>query len=650
MIESSIKTITLISLIASANFALRAEIRPNSLFSDNAVLQRNQRVPVWGAATSGETVTLQFAGQKVSAIAEDGHWQVWLNPLEAGGPFTMTISGDNDFITLTNILVGDVWLASGQSNMQYPLGPSWWAAPMPDWKRNVAGANYPQIRQFFVPMGLSYHQVSDVKGNWAVCSPKTAADYSAVGYFFARALQKDVKVPIGLLFSAWGGTVAEAWTSPDFLEKMPAFTNALSAIQEVDKVPFPKVLAKWYYTNDPGSAAVPAWSAPSYDVQSWPTMNLPNYFQNAGLPNFNGIVWFRKEIDLPDSWTGKGATLHLGKIDDQDTTWVNGVQVGGRFSFAASRDYDVPASALHPGRNVIAVRVLDTGGLGGLYGNAENMKLEALDDSSVPPIDLTGDWQYRATTELTNLPPVPSNPANNPNVVTVLYRGMIEPLEPFPFKGVIWYQGESNDDTQKRAAQYRILFPLMIEDWRQHWGIGNFPFLFVQIAPYMSMTPEIRESQLLTLEQVPNIAMVVQTDAGEPDFLHPTNKRMVGERLALAARALAYGEPIEYSGPVYQSMKIEGTKVVLSFTHAGGGLVANGGDLKGFTIAGSDEQFVPAEAEIEGGTVVVTSDQVTQPVAVRYGWGNVPDVNLYNKQGLPASPFRTDVPLTDPNL
>jgi sialate O-acetylesterase len=647
--KSHVKISILLLALVSIHFTSRAEIAPDSLFSDNAVLQRNQLVPVWGTATKGEKISVEFAGQKVSTLAMDGGWRVWLKPLKAGGPFTMTIIGSkDDSLALTNILVGDVWLASGQSNMQDPLGPTWWAQPIRNYEKEIAAASYPQIRQFKVPMVLSYHHVSDVEGNWTVCSPKTAGDFSAAGYFFARDLQKDVKVPIGILFSAWGGTVAEAWTSADFLKKMPAFTNALSAMQTVDEAQYPEVLAEWYCTNDIGSSAAPAWSDPSFDAQSWPKMKLPNYFQHAGLPNFNGIVWFRKEIYLPDSWTDKGAMLHLGQIDDQDTTWVNGVRVGGMFSFADFRNYAVPAPVFKPGRNVIAVRVLDTGGLGGIYGKPENMKLEVADDPQIAPVDLSGEWQYHATMALTNLPTVPVDPSSNPNVVTVLYRGMIEPLEPFSFKGVIWYQGESNDDTPKRAFQYRSLLPLMIRDWRNHWGIGDFPFLFVQIAPYRDMTPLIRESQLLTLEQVTNTAIVVLTDAGEADNIHPRNKQIVGARLALAARALAYGEHIEYSGPLYQSMNIEGSKAVLSFTHIGNGLMAKGGALKGFAIAGTDKEFVPAKAEIQGDTVVVSSDKVAEPVAVRYGWSNVPDVNLYNKEGLPASPFRTDIPLTSP--
>ena len=633
----------MLCVIFSMSCAIPAAIIPNSLFSDNAVLQRNQPLPVWGTAKTGEKVRVEFAGQMVSTVAKDGKWLIRLKLLQPGGPFTMTITGDDNSLTLTNILVGDVWLASGQSNMQDPLGPTWWAAPISHWQAEVAAADHPQIRQFKVPMVVSYRPGSDANGSWAVCSPKTAGDFSAAGYFFARDLQPTIKVPIGILFSAWGGTVAEAWTSAESLAKIPDFTNALAAIHNVDPSQYPRFLAEWYDTNDPGSAAHPAWSDALADFNDWKTMKLPTYWQHAGLSNFNGIVWFRKEIDLPGTWTGKAASLHLDTIDDQDTTWVNGIRVGAMFSFADRRNYLVPAGVLKLGRNVITIRVLDAGGLGGIYGQSANMKLELPGNTPMASIDLAGEWHYKATTPLAKLPPIPSNPINNPNVVTVLYNAMIAPLRPFPIKGVIWYQGESNDDSNQRARQYRTLFPLLINDWRQHWGIGKFPFLFVQIAPYNQMTPEIREAQLLTLKKVQNTGMVVLTDVGDADNIHPADKQTVGARLALAARALAYHEKVEFSGPLFQSMKIKGHQVSLRFTHVDGGLVAKGGPLKGFTIAGTDKRFVPAQAKIAGDTIVVTSDQVSAPVAVRFGWSNVPDVNLYNQAGLPASPFRTDM-------
>jgi sialate O-acetylesterase len=625
---------------------VHAEIRPNSLFSDNAVLQRDQSVPVWGTAREGEKVSVEFAGQKVSGVAKDGKWMVRLHPLAAGGPFDMVIAGEDNSMTLTNILVGDVWVASGQSNMQDPLGPSWWAAPVKNWQAEVAAANFPQIRQFKVPMVAASRPQADVDGAWSVCSPQTVPAFTAAGYFFARDLQQTTKAPVGILFSAWGGTVAEAWTSGESLERVPDFTNGVAAIMAADPAAYPRILADWYRTNDPGSAAQPAWSDPGFVASDWKTMKLPTYWQHADLPGFNGIVWFRKVIDLPAVWDGKGGSLHLDTIDDQDTTWVNGVQVGAMALFSDVRDYHVPAGVLKAGRNVISIRVLDTGGLGGICGRGKNMKLELAGSEDVAPVLLAGDWQYRATTALAKLPAVPANPAGNPNVPTVLYNAMVAPLVPFAMKGVVWYQGESNDDTDHtfhRTTQYRTLFPLLISDWRQHWGQGDFPFLFVQVAPYRDLTPRIREAQLMALKRTKNTAMVVLMDAGEAANIHPANKQVVGERLALAARALAYGEKIEYSGPIFKNMKVKGNKVVLQFDHVGAGLLAKDGELKGFVVAGADKAFVPAQAEIVGKTVVVSSGQVAAPAAVRYGWENIPDVNLFNQAGLPASPFRTDV-------
>ncbi len=619
-----------------------ADVKPNSLFNDNAVLQRDCVAPIWGTARDGEKITVEFTGQKVSTVAKDGKWMVRLKPLQAGGPFTMTIAGDIT-ITLTNILVGDIWVASGQSNMERPLRACSWAPPIDNWQAEVAAANYRQLRQFYVPENMAYSPVADANGNWMVCSPKTAPDFSAVGYFFGRDLQQAIKVPVGILFSTWGGTVAEAWTSANSLKKVPDFTEALSTVHEMaannncDTNKYEQLLDEWYRQNDPASTAQPAWSATDLGASKWKEINLPTQW------DYVGVVWFRKEINLPESWVGKNAILHLGPIDDQDTTWMNGVRVGSMHKWDDVRNYSVPSSVLKAGRNVIVVRMLNTGGVGGIDGKSEQMKLEVPEDNQSPSIPLAGAWQYLDSVPLTKTSPVPQNPANNPNVPTVLFNAMIAPLQSYPIKGVIWYQGEANND---RAKQYQILFPLLIDDWRKQWHEGHFPFLFVQIAPFCGMTPEIREAQFLTLKQSPNTAMVVITDAGDANDIHPSHKQVVGERLALAARGLAYAEKIEYSGPLFDSMRIENSRAILSFTHAGSGLVTKGGELKGFTLAGEDKTFVPAHAEIQGDEIVVTSDQVAKPVAVRYGWANVPDVNLYNKEGLPASPFRTDLNTT----
>jgi sialate O-acetylesterase len=632
-----------IVLALSAVAPLRAEVKPNSLFSDNAVLQRDQGIPVWGTAGEGEEVSVDFAGQHASTVAKDGKWRVQLKAMPANStPQTMTIRGENT-IAIKNILVGDVWVASGQSNMERQLGMRAGQKPIENWEAEVAAANYPEIREYYVPEQTAYSPKAEAGGNWQVCTPQTVGDFTAVGYFFARDLYLAEKVPIGVLFTSWGGTVAEAWTSREALESMPDFKADLEQVQQVEKnsdsvaARFAEQLERWYAEND---SAGPDWSAPDFSATDWRTIELPSAWESAGLPDYDGIVWFRKEIDLPAEWAGQRAVLHLGAIDDDDTTWINGVRVGATQGYNVPRDYAIPASALKAGRNVIAVRALDTFGPGGFVGNAADMKLESTNGSSLAPIPLAGEWRLHESAPLSKMSAVPRSPRNNQNTVTVLYNAMLAPLQSFPIKGAIWYQGESNAD---RARQYRELFPLMIADWRRSWGGHDFPFLFVQIAPYEGMGPEIREAQFLTLEKSPNTAMAVTTDVGDAHDIHPARKAPVGARLALAARALAYGEKLEFSGPLYDSVKFGNGAAVISFTHVGEGLVAKDGKLKGFTIAGADGKFVPAQAEIESGTVKVSSDQVPEPKAVRYGWANVPDVNLFNAAGLPASPFRSDV-------
>ena len=465
--------ICLLAFSTLFGFAARAEVKPNSLFADNSVLQRGVRVPIWGTAASGEKITVRFAGQSVSTIATNGTWKVWLKSMKASAkPQNLTIAGDT-ISTFTNVLVGDVWVAGGQSNMERQLGPR---PPQPQivgWKEAAATADFPEIRQYYVPEHSATTPAAEAVGNWKICSPVTAPEFSAVAFFFARAIHQTEKVPVGILFSAWGGTMVEAWTSAASLETMT---------------------------------------------------------------NFHGIT---EAIKNPTNSTSELVSKH-----------------------------------------------------------------------------------------------------NTPTAPTVLYNAMIAPLQSFPIKGVIWYQGEANND---RARQYRELFPLLIADWRKGWNLGDFPFLFVQIAPFKAMRPELREAQLLTLKKSRQTAMVVTTDIGDPNNIHPARKAPVGERLALAARALAYGEKLEYSGPLFSSSKIMDSKVVISFTHTGKGLAAQDGALKGFTIAANDGKFVPAQAEIKGRTVLVWSDEIPSPIAVRYGWANVPDVNLFNLQGLPASPFRTDI-------
>ena len=629
--------------------AISAELNP--LFQNNAVLQCDARVPVWGTARDGEKIAVKFGGQDVATVATNGVWKVWLRPMQPDAtPQTLTVRGDT-ICEITNVLVGEVWVAGGQSNMERALGLSAGQKPITDWEHEVAAAKYPEIRQFYVPHTQSFTPQMTVAGNWSVCSPETVMDFTAVGYFFARDLFAARHVPIGIIHSSWGGTPAEAWTSEGALQKLPDFAGPLAEMKRAAANPeqaHREAMARqeaWFQKVDPASKPGAAWSTADLDTSEWKAMTLPTHWEDAGYPGFDGIFWFRRTFEMPADWDGGDVTLHLGAVDDIDSTWVNGVEVGATIGWDVPRVYRVPGDSLKHGTNVIAVRVLDTGAGGGLYGGKDAMRLvyDSHCDNSTKTskfLSLAGSWLCQQSVSLKTTGWPPGDFGQSPNTPTVLYNAMITPLLPYAIRGVIWYQGEANVG---RERQYRSLFPAMIADWRQAWGEGDFPFLFVQIAPYSGMTPEIREAQLLTLERTTNTAMAVTIDCGDADDIHPAHKQPVGARLALAARALAYGERIEYSGPLFDSMKIDGSDAILRFTHIGGGLVAKNGELEGFTIAGADKVFHPAQAKIVGDTVVVNSGGVPKPVAVRYGWANVPEGNLFNRAGLPASPFRTDV-------
>jgi sialate O-acetylesterase len=471
-------------------------------------------------------------------------------------------------------------------------------------------------------------------------------NFTAVGYFFGRDLHQARHVPIGLIHSSWGGTMAEVWMSEMALSKRPDFADALAQVKRLatNRAPVKREIRAqqdtWYARVDPGSKATPFWSAAALDTSSWKPMKLPAYWEDAGYPDFDGVFWFRRTFDLPKNWDGADVELHLGAVDDNDTTWVNGMEVGATTGYNRPRIYRVPGTGLKPTNNVIAVRVLDLGLGGGLYGGNDPMRLVVNAGGQTNFIPLTGEWLCRQGVSLAKSGWPPDDSSLTPNVPTELYNGMITPLLPYAMRGVIWYQGESNVG---RDRQYRTLFPALIADWRQAWGEGDFPFLFVQLAPFNGNTPELREAQLLTAQHTTNTAMAVTIDCGDANDIHPPHKQPIGARLALAARALAYGEKLEYSGPVFESMNIKGSNAVLRFTHIGGGLVAKDGPLQGFTAAGEDKVFHPAQAEISGKTIVVHSAAVSRPVAVRYGWANVPEGNLFNRAGLPASPFRSDV-------
>lgn len=615
----------------------------SAMFGDSMVLQRGRSLPFWGWTTPGQTVTVAAAGKTARANADQsGYWKATLPALPVGGPIQVTVQGPQS-VTLHNVLVGDVWVCSGQSNMEFGIGNAINA------EQEIAAADYPQIRLFTVqkkialkPQTALGRDPAQLMGLWSVCTPQTVRTggwngFSAVGYFFGRNLYQNLHIPIGLIHTSWGGTPAEAWTSETALQTMPDFRPALTALDQARSgpdTPFEQRVTDWYAKSDPDGNA----SDPAADTSAWKTMALPTAWEQAGLPNFDGIVWFRREVTLPDGAAGQAATVDLGPIDDNDTTWVNGTQIGHTENYMAPRHYTIPAGVLKAGRNVIAVRVLDTGGAGGFYGQPAQMHLDV---AGQPALSLAGDWVYKIGADMKSLPPFPSQMANNPNYPTVLFNGMIAPVAPFAIKGAIWYQGEANSG---RAAQYQTLLPTMIGDWRAHFGEGDFPFYIVQLAnwaPGGSAWPELQEAQALTGDRVRNSGYSVTNDIGDANDIHPKNKQEVGRRLALVALAKTYGQKVEYSGPVLKSVQGAGDHLRLTFTHLAGGLVAKGGgDVRGFEVAGADGKYASATGTIAGDTLLISAPGVSSPVSVRYAWAGNPVCNLYNKAGLPAGPFR----------
>jgi sialate O-acetylesterase len=627
---------------------LLAAVQLASPFGDHMVLQHGKPVPVWGTAAAGEKVAVAFAGQTLVVIASaDGRWRVDLKPLHVaatGAELTVTGSATPAPLVLHDVLVGEVWICGGQSNMERQLGPRPGQKPIVNWEAEVAAATHPLFRQLDVKQTRAVTPQTKVDASWSVCSPATAVDFTAVGYFFGRDLLVARGVPVGIIYASWGGTPAEAWTSREGLAGFPEFADAFDLIAKQAADPagaardYAAQLSKWYVANDPGTGEHP-WSDPATETTGWETMNLPVQWEQAGHPGFDGVVWFRRSFDLPAGWAGRELELRLGSIDDADTAWVNGVQVGATNNWIASRVYRVPASALQAKDNVIAVRVLDTGGNGGIWN--EHLPLQiAPAAGGGEPLSLRGAWQCKFARSLEGTTALPINPDQGANAPAVLFNGMIAPLVPYAMRGVIFYQGEANAG---RATQYRTLFPALITDWRRLWGEDEFPFLFVQIAPFKEQPPEIREAQFIAWQHTTNTAMAVTIDVGDADDIHPANKGPVGARLALAARALAYGEHVDYSGPAFERAVFGGGKAVLHFTHADGGLVAPGGTLEGFVVIAPDGSEHPARAEIVGEAVVVAAADGAPPAAVRYAWANVARGNLFNRAGLPASPFRTDV-------
>jgi sialate O-acetylesterase len=657
--RKSIPWLVVVGLLG-ANLAW-GEVRLPRLVGDHMVLQRDSKITLWGWADPGESVQIDFQNQQLQSRAgPDGRWQVSVGPFPAGGPYELTVQGSN-LLKLHDILIGDVWVASGQSNMEFPLkaGEAGWMTGVLDWENEIATADYPRIRLFHVSHEIALKPRTDVEAEgWTAVSPETVGGFSAVAYLFGRELFERYNVPVGLIESNWGGTMAEAWVSAESLQAFPEFQPTIEAIKTMDEkaglADYDRYLAAraaWmnaHATEDRGRRdGQDLWVANNFDDGAWPTIVEPQTAPEARLKGFDGVVWFRRPVEVPADLAGKGLRLHLAGTAKHDETYFNGEKIGESEGWDKPRSYLVPGRLVRLGQNVVVVRQTGFSGWMGMFCEADKLNLE-FGHTKLP---LAGTWSYQTGPDLSTLP-APSAFAKfhtDPNTASVLFNGMIAPLTPFRIKGVIWYQGESNA-VEKRTDQYRALFPALINDWRNRWGYP-LPFLFVQLAGFGANKPEpaeypwaeLREAQSATLS-LPGTGMATAVDLGDEKDVHPRNKQDLAHRLALVAANQVYGEDLVSSGPAYQSMAIEGGRIRIKFSALGSGWVVKDkyGYIRGFEIAAADGKFVWAQARQDGPDIVVFNDAIRQPVAVRYDWCNTPDGNLYNAEGFPALPFRTD--------
>ncbi len=630
-----------------------ADVKLPGVFGNSMLLQQESDVLLWGWAAAGEKieVSADWLQTEIAVVAgDDGKWNAKVKTPVAGGPYDVTVAGTNS-ITLHDVMIGEVWLCSGQSNMAWPVHLADKA------QDEIAAACFPDIRLFQMKRTIATLPANDCDGRWVKCSPETVASFSAVAYFYGRELHRELGVPVGLIDSSWGGTVAEAWTSSEGLAREGGFEDALSILAAERRQPGAlkerharRLEEYWTAVReiDPGSGD-PGWEKPEYDDSHWKVAHVPGAWHYDRLDSYDGIIWFRRHVDVPQEWLGQDLRVELGPIDDIDTTYFNGVKLGDpehTRDWLTRREYRLPAHVVRAGTNVLAIRILDNIAEGGIYGNEKDLRVYQDNDGSAAPLSLAGLWRYHLGAAKESLPDWPGTGELHANWPTVLYNGMIAPIVGYSIAGVIWYQGESN---RSQAAKYRTLFPTLIGDWREKWSIGEFPFYYVQIAPFKysgdkGETALLRETQAGALS-LRNTGMVVTTDIGNINDIHPRDKQTVGRRLALWALAKTYGRRETIcSGPMFSKMEIEDDRIRVHFSHVGGGLRSrDSAPLSWFELAGETGHYVPAKAIIEGHTVVVYSVEVPKPVAVRFAWADVAEPNLMNAEGLPAVPFRTDL-------
>lgn len=613
-------SVLLLSVIMSAQTP--AKVRLPKLISDSMVLQRDVDLDIWGWSDPGTWITVRFnGGYYETKTGEDGRWTVTLPPQKAGGPYIMEVNE----VTIRDVLVGDVWLCSGQSNQETPIHRLVELFP------EINRSDNNMIRHYKVPTQDSKEALQEeIAGNavWHSGDASEVMNWTALAYFYAQEAYSQTGVPQGMLVSSLGGSAIESWVSQEHLKDFPALILDREALEGLEAA-----------MADKGEGV---WESPDFDDSDWKTMEMPGTWRENGL-DVRGTVWMRKDFEIPESMDGRHAKLSMGTLMHNDRVYVNGIFVGSTGYEFPPRRYHIPAGVLRKGKNTIVVRLNAPGGNGEFI---KDKPYKIIGDAA--EIDLTGTWKYNVGTDMSEAAAFADRLKNRKNVGSGLYNGMIYPIRNYKVRAAIWYQGESNAG---RAHEYGALMTSLITGWRELWNMPDMPFLLVQLPNYMQTHEQptdsgwarIREAQLQAFKTIPNTALAVTYDVGEWNDIHPLNKKAVAQRLFLGARKAVYGEKVTASGPVYKDMKVDGDKIIITFTETGRGLMARGGELKHFAIAGADRKFVWADAIIKGNKVIVSSKEVQNPVAVRYAWADNPDgANLCNKDGLLASPFRTD--------
>lgn len=611
----------------------------HSSFADHMVLQRDRPLRVRGSSRPGDTLTVEIAGVVARATASaDGSWQVDIGPFEPGGPHRLSVASGTGSAAIDDVLFGDVWLCSGQSNMARPVSFDTHA------ELEIPQAHHPDMRLMTVPQRIAFEPQENFEEKvlWQPATPESVQDFSAVCYFFAKRLKPEIGVPIGLIDATWGGTPVEAWTSRSALETLDGFEAPLGRIDAYLEDPdayekaYRVALDAWWWDNDPGTTADPPWQESTLIRSDWSEMHLPTRWSDTLLRNFDGVAWFERTFRSPEGAAGREGQLHLGPVDDWDTVWVNGVEVGRTQRWSIPRTYPIPEGVLRAGENSIVVRVLDLRGDGGFSAAPANFRLDVADGDS---IGLAGVWFYRTTTPVSELTRAPISLESNPKTPTVLYNGMIAPLADTALKGVLWYQGESNAD---RAAFYEAWLRSMTTSWRTLFD-GELPFVLVQLpnfdAPAGADWAMLREAQRQVALSDPLVGLAATIDIGEANDIHPRNKRDVGTRLALKAAHLVYGRDIVHSGPAVSGIQRDREGIRIEFDNADGGLATSDGLPPDEFSLCAGGYCQPAAARIEGSSVLIELEPESEAEVIRHAWADNPRVNLINAQGLPAVPF-----------